>query len=169
LPSGIASENLSAFVSCDLNEAISPTQVGREFDLVILADVLEHLVHPERLLKSVHAVLGENGSVIVSLPNFGHWYPRLKILAGQWKYDEKGILDKTHLRFFSLRTGFALCAMCGFEPQSKYFSTTPWELILRNGVLLNQVTQMDQLLVRLRPDLFAYQMIFCLKSVSARG
>lgn len=71
------------------------------FDIIILADVLEHLVDPWTVLEKVSSYLKEEGKILVSLPNIREINTMVKILClGDFRYKEDGILDKTHLRFF---------------------------------------------------------------------
>jgi len=74
------------------------------FDIIICADVLEHLVRPDLVLMKFAKYLSKKGYVLASIPNIVNWYYRLKFLFGTFNYEESGILDKTHLRFFTLKT-----------------------------------------------------------------
>jgi 2-polyprenyl-3-methyl-5-hydroxy-6-metoxy-1,4-benzoquinol methylase len=74
---------------------------GEEFDVVLFADVLEHLKEPGEVLRRVRPFIGENGVVIASIPNIAHASVRLALLGGEFRYREWGLLDDTHLRFFT--------------------------------------------------------------------
>ncbi|HEX5089857.1 MAG TPA: class I SAM-dependent methyltransferase [Nocardioides sp.] len=74
------------------------------FDVVVFGDVLEHLVDPEASLADAVQLLGPDGHVVVSIPNVAHAAVRLALLGGRWTYTEKGLLDATHLRFFTRET-----------------------------------------------------------------
>jgi 2-polyprenyl-3-methyl-5-hydroxy-6-metoxy-1,4-benzoquinol methylase len=74
---------------------------GRRFDAVICADVLEHLRDPGRLLRRLRPVLADGGCVIASIPNIAHGGVRLALLTGEFRYRATGLLDETHLRFFT--------------------------------------------------------------------
>jgi 2-polyprenyl-3-methyl-5-hydroxy-6-metoxy-1,4-benzoquinol methylase len=74
---------------------------GTRFDAVLFADVLEHLRDPAALLKRVRPLVAEGGAVIASIPNIAHASVRLALLAGSFRYREQGLLDETHLRFFT--------------------------------------------------------------------
>jgi O-antigen biosynthesis protein len=74
---------------------------GERFDAVLFADVLEHLREPARLLQRVRQFVGEGGVVIASIPNIAHASVRLALLGGSFRYREQGLLDETHLRFFT--------------------------------------------------------------------
>lgn len=74
------------------------------FDCIICADVLEHTKDPWMVLKNLRHFLRDDGVLIASIPNIRHVVPMLKILFDRFEYQESGILDKTHLRFFTLHT-----------------------------------------------------------------
>ena len=74
---------------------------GEEFDVVLFADVLEHLKEPADVLRRVRPFIAENGVVVASIPNIAHASVRLALLGGEFRYREWGLLDDTHLRFFT--------------------------------------------------------------------
>jgi len=86
------------------------------FDCILYGDVLEHLVDPWGLVKKHNFYIKKGGSVICSIPNIRH-YRIIKRLAlkGEWEYTEDGIMDKTHLRFFTIKTIKRLFEDAGFE------------------------------------------------------
>ena len=95
-------------------------------DLVLCLDVLEHLQDPWQTLKRISALIKPGGSLIVSLPNIRHYSVLLPLLfKGQWEYREAGILDKTHLRFFSRQGALELLESAGFS-QIQTLSTYAW-------------------------------------------
>jgi SAM-dependent methyltransferase len=76
----------------------------REFDYILFADVLEHLRDPAAVLRRCIPALKESGKIIISVPNVANFIVRLSLLAGKFDYRDRGILDRTHLRFFTLRS-----------------------------------------------------------------
>ena len=108
---------MTRFVPADLDRGL-PDELSGPFDLVVLADVLEHLRHPETLLGAVVDLLRPDGEVFASVPNFGHWYPRLRTAAGRFDYDDRGILDRDHVRFFTERSFRRLLGGSGLELRS---------------------------------------------------
>jgi O-antigen biosynthesis protein len=85
------------------------------FDCVVFADVLEHLVDPWKMLRRARGFLREGGRIVASIPNIQHWTVLANLFLGRWEYAEYGIMDSTHLRFFT-RTGIErLFASTGFE------------------------------------------------------
>ena len=114
-------------VVLDITDGL-PASLG-SFDLVVLADVLEHLPDPLHVLRSVHSLLEPGAKVVISVPNVAHMSVRLMLLFGQFRYSSRGILDRTHLRFFTRHTLTELLADAGFRPQRTDASAVPLELI----------------------------------------
>ena len=88
-----------------LDEYLQAHQGHGDFDVAIFADVLEHTTGPADLLRQCARLLAANGRVAISIPNVTHGAIRGMLLEGRWTYQDLGILDRTHLRFFS-RDGF---------------------------------------------------------------
>ena len=86
------------------------------FDCIVLADVLEHLVDPARVLAALRPLLAPGGQFILSIPNVRHWSVVRALLEGRWDYAEAGLLDRTHLRFFTRATIEELLRDVGLEP-----------------------------------------------------
>lgn len=92
----------------DLDQATAPFPTG-SFDTILYADVLEHLKFPWAVVRSQRSLLRGGGRVFCSLPNVGHYKVLLRLLRQRWEYEIEGVLDYTHLRFFtrhSLRAMF---------------------------------------------------------------
>jgi 2-polyprenyl-3-methyl-5-hydroxy-6-metoxy-1,4-benzoquinol methylase len=87
-----------------------------EFDVVLAADVLEHLSDPVRVLRASRSVLKPTGSLVVSLPNIAHADVRVALLQGGFDYRPWGLLDDSHLRFFTKQTAVELLRRAGFVP-----------------------------------------------------
>lgn len=85
------------------------------FDTIICADVLEHLPDPESVLNRLKDKLTLKGEIIISLPNIMHYSVILSLLDGNFEYAEAGILDKTHLRFFTKRSIDKMLERCGLR------------------------------------------------------
>lgn len=91
----------------------------KHFDCVVFNDVLEHILDPGRALVYARSLLKDGGVVVASIPNIGHFPVIWKlIIRGDWEYKELGILDKTHLRFFTRRSIVKLFKQAGFEIQT---------------------------------------------------
>lgn len=85
------------------------------FDIVLFADVLEHLPNPQALLLVSRGALKQQGAVIVSVPNVAHWSVRLSLLCGRFQHQEWGIMDATHLRWFTAESIRSLIDSSGFK------------------------------------------------------
>jgi 2-polyprenyl-3-methyl-5-hydroxy-6-metoxy-1,4-benzoquinol methylase len=85
------------------------------YDCIIFGDILEHLLEPWETLRRFAALLTPSGVVVASIPNIGHVSIIWGLLRGRWEYGERGLLDRTHLRFFTYRSIHALVQQAGME------------------------------------------------------
>jgi SAM-dependent methyltransferase len=139
-------DRMNLFVRADLDAGIpQEARVAAGYDVVVAADVLQHLVHPERLLREIRGVLRPGGQVLVCVPNAVHWYARLRFASGRFDYDRRGLLDIDHLRFFTRRSLRRLIERTGYDVLDEQVGGLPW--------------RGQQALARLAPNLFAYQLI----------
>jgi methionine biosynthesis protein MetW len=119
-----AAEHLDRVVNADLNvldwhEAFDE----RFFDCIIFADVLEHVVDPRRCLTEAVTRLKPGGCVVVSLPNIRHYYALLTVLlGGRFPRRERGIFDRTHLRWFTIADAHSLLRDVGLTVTSASFA-----------------------------------------------
>lgn len=102
-------------VAADLDDPAWPAALGgRRFDVVVLADVVEHVRDPHAVLVAIRdRVLAPGGRVVLSVPNVAHGSIRLGLLLGAFERDEQGILDRTHLHFWTRDTFRAVLARAG--------------------------------------------------------
>lgn len=114
----VARQRLGRIVHADLEafETVATDLGSVTFDVLIFADVLEHLVWPVSTLQRYLVFLREGGTVIVSLPNVGLWSVRFAHLLGNWNYADTGVLDRTHLRFFTGKSARWMLGEAGLEP-----------------------------------------------------
>jgi methionine biosynthesis protein MetW len=75
---------------------------NQKFDVIFMSQVIEHIAYPNSVLYKLKDWLADDGVLIISTVNVAHWSSRLKLLKGIWKYEEYGLFDNTHLRFFSI-------------------------------------------------------------------
>jgi len=164
------SEALQEYFSVDLNgPAGSLTRVlgGRKFDRALLLDVLEHLIHPENLLAETRETLNRHGKLIVSVPNVANITVRLMLLLGKFDYTERGILDRTHLRFFTRKTARRFLEDGGWEILESKVTVMPLELILGlspSNPLMRAMTTILAGFTAIFPGLLGYQTMYVLKS-----
>ena len=163
------------FIQHDLDKGL-PSVIEGKFDLVICADVLEHLRAPEKLLYELQERLSTSGKIVASIPNFGNWYPRIRVLLGKFDYDARGILDQSHLRFFTKKSFTRIANIAGYDVTNTWTTGTPFEVMLRGAptrriswkTLLAVLAKIDRALCRIRANLFAYQFIFELRPKTSR-
>lgn len=91
------------------------SHVGSGYDYIIMADVLEHLPNPPDILRWVKDIINAGGHLIVSVPNVAYYKIRKQLLFGHWDYTDFGIMDNTHLRFFTEKTLRAAIEDNGFH------------------------------------------------------
>lgn len=116
----LAKTRLDAFWCLDLDQAPLPGS-PEEYELIILGDVLEHLKRPDLFLAGVHRRLRPGGAVIASVPNVANYSIRLRLLLGEFRYTETGIMDRTHLRFFTWHSFLELIERSGFAVEQRRF------------------------------------------------
>jgi len=95
--------------------ALYMVQKPQWFDVVVMADVLEHLRRPEQTLLRMREFLRPGGYGVVSVPNIANFRIRLGLLLGRFEYEDEGILDRTHLRFFTKRSAQVMIEGAGYE------------------------------------------------------
>jgi methionine biosynthesis protein MetW len=118
-----ATTRLDTVIRGDLNLADTLSELrGQRFDCAICADVLEHLRHPEELLRNLRLCLAPEADLIVSLPNIRHVSAFVSIfLRGSFPRRQRGIFDDTHWRWFTIRDGRRLLTEAGFAVQQANF------------------------------------------------
>ncbi|HEV2370351.1 MAG TPA: class I SAM-dependent methyltransferase, partial [Acidimicrobiales bacterium] len=155
-----AARRMHRFVQADLDHGI-PEEVGSGFDVVIAGDVLEHVRHPELILTQIRDLLTPDGLALISLPSFSHWYPRLRVAAGLFDYDEHGILDRGHVRFFTRRSFERMVREAGLRVNRVEPIGLPVEGVTDSkSASVSWLSRLDRALATIYPSLFAYQHLF---------
>ncbi|MFH1788033.1 MAG: class I SAM-dependent methyltransferase [Candidatus Altiarchaeota archaeon] len=111
----LARDKLDKVFICDVADLENLPVKGEEFDVIVFADILEHLDEPGKVLREYQKYLKENGHVIVSLPNIASWTIRAKRLFGPLKPAKYGILDETHKHFYDLAGAKKLVWDAGYK------------------------------------------------------
>jgi glycosyltransferase involved in cell wall biosynthesis len=161
-------DRVDRFVEADLDRGI-PAEIGDGYDVVLMADVLEHVRQPDRLLAEATRVLAPGGSILLSVPNFGHWYPRTRTALGLFDYDRRGILDDGHVRFFTRRSIERRIAAADLAIVRREATGLPVDVADRGGepgqvsTKAGLVRKLDRLAVQVRPQLFGYQLVYELR------
>jgi len=99
----------------DLNTIPTKNLFDTKFDFIVFADVLEHLLYPEKILEHFKNYLKEDGVIIVSLPNVALWRVRLNLLFGKFDYTDYGVMDRTHLHLYTFKTAKELLESAGLK------------------------------------------------------
>ncbi|HVR42165.1 MAG TPA: class I SAM-dependent methyltransferase [Thermoanaerobaculia bacterium] len=140
-------------------------------DAIVLADVLEHMRDPAALLRTAVTALTEDGRIFVSIPNVANLAIRLMLLTGRFEYDDRGILDRTHLRFYTRASARRLLEEAGLRIVLEEASTIPVRFALASlpRSVLGPLEAALIGLTRLRPTLLGYQSIFVAERRPAGG
>lgn len=96
------------------HQLIAQTKKHGPFDAIFMSQVIEHIADPAATLIFLKQLLAPNGCLIVSTCSIVHWKCRLRILLGKWEYEDYGIFDRTHLRFFTINSFRRLLEECGY-------------------------------------------------------
>ncbi len=163
LPAEDVSSALEAYHQIDLNQqndALQDIKVEHGFDRIIMGDILEHLAHPEHLLKESRQLLSKSGRVLVSLPNVANITVRLNLLFGKFKYTDRGILDSTHLRFYTQQTARELFEENGFRVILYHPTLMPVERSLGKRSRSKVFGTILSIMTRCFPKLLGFQHVF---------
>ena len=159
----IASAYCEECYLCDLNAGIPETVKGK-YDVVLMSHILEHLMHPGRLLEDAKKVLVPNGLIAVALPNVLAYPNRLRFVFGKFEYTSGGIMDNTHIRFFTFASGRCLLEENGFKVIiARGDGAFPlWKI--RSILPAIFVKQLNSLVCKYFPGIFASQSLFLANS-----
>jgi 2-polyprenyl-3-methyl-5-hydroxy-6-metoxy-1,4-benzoquinol methylase len=155
-----ARDHCDAVVVGDVEAAATRTDAAAHapFDIVLCADVLEHLRDPWDVLSWARTLLADDGRAVVSLPNIAHWTARRELLRGRFPQADHGLFDRTHLRFFTRTTAKDLAARAGFALLEEHPAAAPLPLESRWAAL----ARIRDPLVRRCPSLLALQVVLVL-------
>jgi 2-polyprenyl-3-methyl-5-hydroxy-6-metoxy-1,4-benzoquinol methylase len=165
LPEAARAGEMEQYISADLDSGLTEAKLAlgqRRFDLIMLQDVLEHLRSPEQMLEDCKPFLSPHGRVAVSVPNVANITVRLSLLFGRFEYRPRGILDRTHLRFFTRKSARRLLEACGYEVIEQTVTVMPLELVFgldpKNPIMIG-INRILALLTWLAPSLLGYQTV----------
>jgi 2-polyprenyl-3-methyl-5-hydroxy-6-metoxy-1,4-benzoquinol methylase len=153
-----AREFCARVLSLDLNRPNWSNTVGERFDLVTYGDVLEHLLEPQAVLRETKNVLAPGGRILISLPNIAYWTMRAKLLMGRFEYESMGLLDYTHLRFFTFHTARKMIEQAGYR--IVHFHP------VMGGRFTGNFRPMWQQLTNLIPNFLAVQTLFLVEPLA---
>jgi SAM-dependent methyltransferase len=144
-------------------DALHAGEWEKPFDVVVCADVLEHLANPEAMLARIHEWLHPDGILLVSLPNVANVSIRAALLFGRFRYTDRGILDRSHLSFYTRSSARQLLEGGGFRVRTEAPTAMPYELAIPSvsrPPLLGAVRRIAQATARAWPTFFGYQFVF---------
>ena len=171
LPPAQVSSTCKKYVQADL-ENLELSDFKREFDYIILADVIEHVRNAPTLLNQIQPFLKKDGRIIVSVPNIAIWFYRLSLLIGRFNYGPKGTLDETNVRFYTKATIFQLLERAGYIITDFKATGLPFEVVFESvgkSRFLRFVDKFYYLFARFWPKMFAYQFVLEAKISSFRA
>jgi 2-polyprenyl-3-methyl-5-hydroxy-6-metoxy-1,4-benzoquinol methylase len=129
-----------------------PFEAG-SFDVVLCGDLIEHLRDPGSFLAGVRPLIRPGGRLVLTTPNVANWAMRLGLLAGRWRYTDRGILDRTHTHLFTRATLRETLEAAGYRIVELDF-TVPLPVARTDAT-----ERIAHAVGRLRPSLFAYQFV----------
>ena len=137
------------------------------FDIIIMADIIEHLKDSAGAVNHFAKFLNKDGLMVISTGNVANIYVRLRLLMGNFDYEQRGIMDKTHLRFFTLKTFRKLAKEANLKIIKEDFTPIPLPMVhekFREGKILNPLHKLNYHAMKAIPKLLSFQFIlYCRK------
>jgi SAM-dependent methyltransferase len=150
----------------DLEDSFPELLTG-PYDLCLCSHVIEHLRDPSPLLTAIHRVLAPEGSLLVALPNLLHYQHRWQLLCGRFEYASGGIMDSTHVRWYTWKTGRELLEAHGFVIERQHadggFPLSKLRRLLASSV----ISALDRFAVRCFPGLCGWQHLYLARPMRA--
>jgi 2-polyprenyl-3-methyl-5-hydroxy-6-metoxy-1,4-benzoquinol methylase len=137
-------------------------ELNGQFDVIVYGDILEHLRNPMEVFTGFNRSLRPEGQVIVSVPNMAHLWVRLNLLIGRLPYADRGILDRTHLRFFTLTSFRRFLREAGLECDRIVGTPVPLFLAVPkryHGAWLRALQAVNALVTRCWKTMFGFQFV----------
>jgi 2-polyprenyl-3-methyl-5-hydroxy-6-metoxy-1,4-benzoquinol methylase len=165
LPAPALPDAFDTYVSHEIHadfQGVIAALGGRTFDRVLFLDILEHLDDPDRVLRESIAVLKPSGRLVVSVPNVANITQRLALLFGRFTYTDRGLLDRTHRRFYTWKTARRLVEDAGWTVELQRPTVMPIELVLGlspSNPIMRVMNRVLGVATRLLPRLLGYQVL----------
>jgi len=138
-----------------------PPEMKEQYDVVILSHVLEHICYPQKLLKDVQSRLKPNGILIVALPNIMHFNSRWKLTKGNFKYEEYGIWDYTHFRWYTFKSAQQMLKDNNYTIEKADVSGwIPFDHRLKKITPAGLRNGLFNMLKKISPGLFGFQLLY---------
>jgi glycosyltransferase involved in cell wall biosynthesis len=163
-PKVSASAGFENVVRADVEEGLREfaCNSAQQFDRILMLDILEHLRDPSNVLESSRKLLAPRGKLILSVPNAVNLTVRAMVLFGRFRYSDRGILDWSHLRFFTDASITDLLKKHGYRITARHYSVIPLERVIpirSNSRLLRFASSVLRVITGLAPGLFAYEIV----------
>ena len=138
-----------------------PPEIEKDtYDYIICSHILEHIAYPEKLLSDIKKVLKKNGFLIVALPNLFHYKTRIQLLKGNFPYSDAGILDYTHVRWYSYKSAIETLSKNFVIEIATVTGEMPFNRIFKR-ILPKKLSQfLYKILVGISKGLFGYQLLY---------
>lgn len=144
----------------NLEDGLPPAVQADAYDCILCSHVLEHIVYPDKLLADIRSALKTDGRLIVALPNLLYHQNRLQLLVGRFDYAGEGIMDNTHVRWYTFASAQRLLARHGFAVENAFGEGRFPMPGLRRFVPEKTRARLDEWAGRKFPGLCGWQMIF---------
>jgi 2-polyprenyl-3-methyl-5-hydroxy-6-metoxy-1,4-benzoquinol methylase len=161
---------MEQYIQTDLDQGLAVVKeaaASKQFDRILITDVLQHLQHPERVCREARQLLKPDGCLVASLPNVANITVRLSLLFGQFRYSDRGILDRSHLRFFTRKSARRLLEQNGYRIVQEKTTVMPLELVIGlapDSWIMKSMNRVLALATWAMPTLFGYQFVFVARS-----
>ena len=161
---------MGKYLRTDIDQGLEhalTTFASCRYDRIMLRDVLEHVRNSFKLLTDCHQLLNPHGLLLVSIPNVANITVRLSLLFGRFEYTDRGILDKTHLKFFTCKSARQMLEHAGYEIVTEAVTIMPIESLLGITVTNPLIVAMNAVIgffTKLMPGLLGYQILFSVRS-----
>ena len=135
-----------------------------KYDVIICSHILEHIVYPQKLIEDIKKImLPDKTILLVAVPNFLVYKNRLKMFLGKFNYEETGLLDKTHVRWYTFKSLKKLLLDSGFNIDKEWVEGgMPFQSYL-NFVPQNKINTIKKLLFKISKGFFGGELLFSLK------
>jgi 2-polyprenyl-3-methyl-5-hydroxy-6-metoxy-1,4-benzoquinol methylase len=155
-------------------EQVIPVDIKNNFDCLLFSHILEHLRDPSGIVLRFLSYLDPGGTVVIAVPNILEWRTRFKLLCGDFAYADAGVLDRTHLKFFTFESVDGELLRSELQARVtllKKFGdgAVPLGPLRRVGFMHGVARAIDRLGVRICPNLFAQQVVIVARKNAASG
>ena len=162
----ISRKSLNEVIIGDLENKMVQQEIFKKqkFDVIFASAILEHLKQPQIILQQLKKTLKKSSIIIINLPNIAHWSIRLNLLFGNFNYTKSGILDKTHLKFFTVKTALRFLEKeCDLKIKTVDYDLPEVPIFSKLAKLII-TKKCQEKIFRSFPNLFAYQVLVVAKT-----